>query len=188
MPRKSKTKPLEHALNKSDEECEDVKVDTYDAVINLIQGENQADVCDIEDIEPPIVEKNKKVRAPRKKKEEEPPIAVSEDEEPEQVVELAVVEDKKKDENIKVVELLQCEKCGKKLTARTLKYSHNNVCPANGNKTPPKSKRAKPDDESTDEVKAPNKVERIRKRRRNLVTYLQTQYKVIFNYYIIHAL
>ena len=37
-----------------------------------------------------------------------------------------------KDENIKVVELLQCDKCGKKLTARTLKYSHNAVCPANG--------------------------------------------------------
>ena len=66
--------------------------------------------------------------------------------------------------NIKVVELLQCEKCGKKLTARTLKYSHNAVCPANGNKTPPKSKRVKPDDESVDEVKTPNKVERIRKR------------------------
>ena len=99
MPRKSKTKPLEPALNKSDEECDDVKVDTYDAVVNLIQGENQADVCDIEDVAPPTVEKVKKVRAPRKKKEVEPPIAVSEDGEPEQLEEPAVVEDKKKDEN-----------------------------------------------------------------------------------------
>ena len=47
----------------------------------------------------------------------------------------------------------------KKLTARTLKYSHNNVCPANENKTPPKSKRVKPDDEAKEEVKTPEKVE-----------------------------
>ena len=63
---------------------------------------------------------------------------------------------------------MQCEKCGKKLTARTLKYSHNSVCPANGNKTPPKSKRVKPDDESVDEVKTPLKVERIKKRQEKL--------------------
>ena len=166
MPPKRKTKPLETVIveNNESEDNDDVKADTYDEVVNLIQGADNDEVCDIEDVPPPIVEKVKKVRAPRKKKEVEPPIAVSEDEEPEQAVEPAVVEDKKKDENIKVVELLQCEKCGKKLTARTLKYSHNAVCPANGNKTPPKSKRVKPDDESVDEVKTPHKVERIRKR------------------------
>ena len=164
MPRKVKTIPLENTLNNDDENDDVVKEDTYDTVINLIQSENQAD---IEDIAPPTVEKVKKVRVSRKKKEVEPPIAVSEDEELEEIVVVEdpkVVEDKKKDENIKVVELLQCDKCGKKLTARTLKYSHNSVCPANGNKTPPKSKRVKPDDETVDEVKTPNKVERIRKR------------------------
>lgn len=36
--------------------------------------------------------------------------------------------------NVKITELSQCDKCGKKLTARTLKYSHNKVCPANENK------------------------------------------------------
>ena len=115
---------------------------------------------------PLIVEKIKKPRAPRKKKDE-PPISVSEDDDEPEVVEPEVVEDKKKDENIKVVELLQCDKCGKKLTARTLKYSHNNVCPANGNKTP-KPKRVKPDDESTEDVKTPNQVERIQKRQETL--------------------
>ena len=121
MPRKVKTIPLENTLNDSDEEPLDVKVDTYDTVINLIQSENK---CDNEDTPPPIVEKVKKVRASRKKKEVEPPIAVSEDEELEEIVVVEdpkVVEDKKKDENIKVVELLQCEKCGKKLTARNIK-------------------------------------------------------------------
>ena len=82
MPRKVKTVPLENTLNDSDEEPLDVKVDTYDTVINLIQSENK---CDIEDTPPPIVEKVKKVRAPRKKKEAEPPIEVSEDEEPEKI-------------------------------------------------------------------------------------------------------
>ena len=164
-PRKVKTIPLENNTLDKEDECFN-EIATYDAVINLIQDEEPVDV--LEDV-PPIVEKVKKVRISRKKKEVEPPIEVSEDDdEPEvvepEVVEPEVVEDKKKDENIKVVELLQCDKCGKKLTARTLKYSHNAVCPANGNKTPPKAKRVKPDDEVIEEVKTPNKVERIKKR------------------------
>ena len=81
----------------------------------------------------------------------------------------------KKDENIKVVELSQCEKCGKKLTARTLKYTHNNVCPANENKTPPKPKRVKQSDSKEDVVldvkeeqhKPPTRIDKIRKRQEN---------------------
>ena len=171
MPRKIKTIPLETILVKDDEDKHDdeAQVDSYEAVINLIQDESQTDNEDVTPPPPPPVEKVKKVRAPRKKKED-PPIAVSEDEdvkfiETTIIVEDPVVEeDKKKDSNIKVVELLQCEKCGKKITARTLKYSHNNVCPANENKTPPKSKRVKPDDEVKEEVKTPEKVERIKRR------------------------
>ena len=37
-----------------------------------------------------------------------------------------LVEQKKKD--IKTVELVECPKCGKKLTERTLKYSHQSKC------------------------------------------------------------
>ena len=85
-------------------------------------------------------------------KEKEEPILVPDDSETE---EPEVVEHKddvkmKNDEHIKVVELLQCDKCGKKLTARTLKYSHNNICPANENKTPPKAKRVKQSDSKED--------------------------------------
>ena len=36
--------------------------------------------------------------------------------------------------NIKTVELVTCPKCNKKLTERTLKYTHQDVCPANENK------------------------------------------------------
>ena len=36
--------------------------------------------------------------------------------------------------NIKTVELVPCPKCNKKLTERTLKYTHQDVCPANENK------------------------------------------------------
>ena len=81
----------------------------------------------------------------------------------------------KKDGSIKVVELSQCEKCGKTLTARTLKYTHNNVCPANENKTPPKPKRVKQSDSKEDIVldvkeeqhKPPTRIDKIRKRQEN---------------------
>ena len=33
-------------------------------------------------------------------------------------------------ENIKTIELIPCPKCNKKVTAKTLKYSHERVCPA----------------------------------------------------------
>ena len=158
-PRKVKTIPLENTLDKEDESFNEIA--TYDAVINLIQDEEPGDA--LEDVLP-IVEKVKKVRISRKIKVVEPAIVVSEDDDEPEVVEPEVVEDKKKDENIKVVELLQCDKCGKKLTARTLKYSHNAVCPANGDKTPAKAKRVKPDVEVIEEVKTPNKVDRIKKR------------------------
>ena len=36
--------------------------------------------------------------------------------------------------NIKTVELVECPKCGKKLTKRTLNYSHMAVCPSNGDR------------------------------------------------------
>ena len=51
-------------------------------------------------------------------------------------------EDEEPKKNVKIVELKECEKCGKKLTSRTLKYSHAAVCPANEN-TPPAKRRKK---------------------------------------------
>lgn len=46
----------------------------------------------------------------------------------EEPVKVEVVEEPKK--NIKTVELVECPNCHKKLTERTLKYSHQAVCPA----------------------------------------------------------
>ena len=60
---------------------------------------------------PATVIKDKEPVTPIKDKE---PIIISEDE-------------KTPEKNVKVIELTQCEKCGKKLTARTLKYSHMRV-------------------------------------------------------------
>ena len=59
--------------------------------------------------------------------------------------------------NIKTVELIECPKCGKKVTERTLKYSHQAVCPANN---PPdaqpkeqrKKQKQKQDDKQDDGV------------------------------------
>ena len=46
-------------------------------------------------------------------------------------------------ENVRVQELVECPKCGKKLTAKTLKYSHEKVCAKNEKKEvkPKKEKR-----------------------------------------------
>ena len=44
---------------------------------------------------------------------------------------------------LKTVELIECEKCGKKLTARTLKYSHSSKCP-NGDGKPQQVQIPKP--------------------------------------------
>ena len=89
----------------------------------------------------------KKKRAPRPKvpvfeKVLEPVEPVVEVVEP--VVEVDsedVVKPEDEPKNIKTIELVSCPKCNKKLTSRTLKYSHESVCPENGH--PPPSTKGK---------------------------------------------
>ena len=45
-------------------------------------------------------------------------------------------DEKTPEKNVRVIELSQCEKCGRKLSARTLQYSHVRVCPANEDNQP----------------------------------------------------
>ena len=59
-------------------------------------------------------------------------------------------------------------KCGKKLTARTRKYSHAAVCSANEN-TPPAKSRKKEDATTPSESKQPQAV-RLRKRQETFNT------------------
>ena len=104
-------------------------------------------------VEPPVVEPSTvepvavvKKRAPRARTakpkqdlepvQEEIPVEVKVEEPPPPppppppaVVEEPVEEPPKK--NVKTVELVECEKCGKKLTQRTRKYSHPAVYPKN---------------------------------------------------------
>ena len=54
---------------------------------------------------------------------------------------VVVVEPDDEPKNIKTIELVSCPKCNKKLTSRTLKYSHESVCPENGH--PPPSTKGK---------------------------------------------
>ena len=54
---------------------------------------------------------------------------------------VVVVEPDYEPKNIKTIELVSCPKCNKKLTSRTLKYSHESVCPENGH--PPPSTKGK---------------------------------------------
>ena len=74
--------------------------------------------------------------------------------------------------NVKIVELKECENCGKKLTARTLKYSHAAVCPANEN-TPPAKSRKKEEAITPDDSKPPQVV-RLRKRQEQFDTLFAT--------------
>ena len=139
-------------------------------------------------VEPPAVEPSTaepvvavKKRAPRArtvkpKKDLEPvqeeiPVEVRVEEPPPPppaVVEELAEEPPKK--NVKTVELVECEKCGKKLTQRTLKYSHPAVCPKND---PPPDSTQKPKKQRSaaetppQEVEAPQTLGMVRRVRKN---------------------
>ena len=91
--------------------------------------------------EPVASAEPKKKRAPRArsvKPKKREPVEVEEMPQPaEPVVEIvqapiSVEEaEEKPKKQVKTLELVECEKCGKKLTQRTLKYSHHAVCPGN---------------------------------------------------------
>ena len=89
---------------------------------------------------------------------------------PPTVVEEPVEEPPKK--NVKTVELVECEKCGKKLTQRTLKYSHPAVCPKNDSPPPestqkPKKQRSTVETPPPQEVEAPQTLGMVRRVRKN---------------------
>jgi hypothetical protein len=89
----------------------------------------------------PVVVVVKEEPEPVVVKEEPEPVVVKEEPEPviqkeeaEPVVEQQEVEadvKPKKKGSYKTLELVECPKCGKKLTERTLKYSHASKCPKN---------------------------------------------------------
>ena len=76
------------------------------------------------------------------------------------------------EKHVKVIELTQCEKCGKKLSARTLAYSHMRVCPASEDR--PSSVRCKKEDtmpiinEAPTQAVALPKRTKVRKRQNKL--------------------
>ena len=88
---------------------------------------------------------------------------------PPAVVEEPVEEPPKK--NVKTVELVECEKCGKKLTQRTLKYSHPAVCPKNDpppeSTQKPKKQRSTAETAPPQEVEAPQTLGMVRRVRKN---------------------
>ena len=76
------------------------------------------------------------------------------------------------------------------MTARPLKYSHNNVCPANENKHAPKSKKVKrhePQEDVIIDVKddqpqpPTNRAGRIKKWQEKSMCYFLLQFKNIFD-------
>jgi hypothetical protein len=92
-------------------------------------------ITDIEEV-PQEQPKPKAKRQPRAKKEREEelnviiPVEPADLPAPVQATPDPIAEPEKPKENIKTVELVACPKCNKKLTAKTLKYSHERICPA----------------------------------------------------------
>ena len=86
--------------------------------------------------------KEKKPRAKREKKEPKPePIPEPTPEPiPEPIQEPIPIEEVKPKKEQKILELVACDKCNRKMTAKTLKYSHEAICPATN---PPKGKVTK---------------------------------------------
>ena len=111
----------------------------------------EAPVTDIEEVPQPVPKEKPKrpSRAkPKKIEEEELNIII-----PLEAAALPVAapvaatapEPEKPKENIKTIELVPCPKCNKKVTAKTLKYTHEKVCPAmKQTEQPEEDTRAKP--------------------------------------------
>ena len=82
--------------------------------------------------------KEKKPRVKKEKLEETKPIEIPEPVEiPEPEPEPILVEEAKSKKKQKILELVTCDKCNREMTAKTLKYSHESICPATN---PPKEK------------------------------------------------
>ena len=129
--------------------------------VNPIEPLSQiADVEQVTDIKvkrtrKPSIKKNKTIQEDDKPVEEPEIVAIPVDEP-------SSSNEDKQVKNVKITELTQCEKCGKHLTARTLKYSHANVCPANENKPLKKHKLVEIEEPLTPE-KLTHKPERAKR-------------------------
>ena len=170
------------------EQVETVETTNQTETVEAVEATNQPEP--VETLQPVEEKKTKAKRAPRAKKtidtslldvgvnmSDEPPVV----EEPKPIIN--AVEEPPVSKNIKTVELVECPKCNKKLTERTLKYSHEAVCPANEAKTikKPKKEQAAPKqvqyEETLDEhIERPaiQKIKRIQvrsERYKNLITH-----------------
>ena len=105
----------------------------YEEIVKNVD-DNQSDSSTSDEHVEPVKKTSRRPKATKKTEllqVEDKPI----EEKPVEVIEINIsdpIDDKKK--NIKTVELVECPKCGKKLTERTLKYSHPIKCPKNENK------------------------------------------------------
>lgn len=166
MPRRIKVIDLEN--NDTVAEVEPIK---YEEVVEKID-ENPTEPVEVVIPSDPVVMKKTRARPSKPKKDtvidltpeaieevkpksdtiidltpevvEEVKLNVVEEVKPEVVILEPKPEDKKvENKNVKTVELVECPKCGKKLTERTLKYSHANKCPKNENKQEEPNKKVK---------------------------------------------
>ena len=107
MPRGKKIKVLDIIPENNENEPVNDEVEVVDETDKIVEANPQSDEKVEETIqETPEPQEPKITETPTEFKEEEP-------------------------KNVRVQELVECPKCGKKMTAKTLKYSHEKVCPKN---------------------------------------------------------
>ena len=122
----------------------DVEEPSREYIVSVLENEPPQETTQVEELptvstsEPAPVKKPKAIRAPREKKTIDTSlldVGVNMSDEPkEEPKEDPKEEPKEENQNIKTIKLVECPKCNKKLTSRTLKYSHEAVCPANENR------------------------------------------------------
>ena len=108
----------------------------------------------------PETEKAENLKPKRASRTKKPPTPEPEEvvEEIKPVEEEEEAEEEKPKTDTKTLELVPCPDCGKKLTARNLKYKHPKVCPV---KNPPAEKKKKPEPKEPETVEQPIRSERF---------------------------
>ena len=94
------------------------------------------DIVESQDVNQDITEPIVKVKKPRVKKEKLIPITIDEEPEPIAILDVINVEPELTPKEVKLLQLVKCDKCNRKMTEATLKYKHPISCAGNKPKQP----------------------------------------------------
>ena len=112
------------------------------------------EVVESQDVKQDLTENLVKVKKPRVKKEKVIPAPIVEEVKPEElditqpieVSDVVEVESESTQKAVKVMHLVKCEKCNRRMLEKTLKYKHQESCTGNTTKEPKTPKQPKTKD------------------------------------------